>query len=74
MDDYYLKYAKELGQLSHCDAKDRLISWNENLRDELECLVYLKNGLNEERRNSKIKIKFTFNQKLKLELKKSLLK
>jgi hypothetical protein len=52
MDDYYVKYARPLGKLNIFDLKQNLETWRDNLREELEGLIYLKNGLNHESMNS----------------------
>ncbi len=46
MDEYYLKYAKPLGKLSMYDLRINLNIWRDNLKDELEGILYLRNGLN----------------------------
>lgn len=46
MDEYYQKYAKPLGKLSMFDLRTNLINWRDNLKDELEGILYLRNGLN----------------------------
>jgi hypothetical protein len=46
MDEYYQKYAKPLGKLSMYDLRSNLNSWKDNLKDELEGILYLRNGLN----------------------------
>ncbi len=46
MDEYYQKYAKPLGKLSMFDLCNNLNTWRENLKDELEGILYLRNGLN----------------------------
>lgn len=53
MDDYYTKYAKPLGKLNIVELKTNLFNWRDNLRDELESLIYIKNALNREGLNSK---------------------
>jgi hypothetical protein len=53
MDDYYQKYARPIGKLNVYEIKQNLILWRENLRQELECIIYIKNGLNEDTFNSK---------------------
>ena len=45
MDEYYQKYAKPLGKLSIYDLKKNLNVWCQNLKDELEGILYLRNGL-----------------------------
>lgn len=55
MDHYYRKYAKPLGKLNIFEMKNNLISWREGLREELEGLIYLRNGLNCENMNSMYK-------------------
>lgn len=53
MDEYYTKYARPLGKLNIFELKHNLNSWRDNLREELECLIFLRNGLNAENLNSK---------------------
>ncbi len=53
MDDYYTKYAKPLGKLNVFEMKHNLSTWRDGLREELESLIYLRNGLNGENMNSK---------------------
>lgn len=52
MDEYYQKYAKPLGKLSMFDLRNNLNTWRENLKDELEGILYLRNGLNFNGNNS----------------------
>ena len=46
MDEYYQKYAKPLGKLSIFDLRKNLYFWNSNLKEELEGIIFLRNGLN----------------------------
>lgn len=46
MDEYYSKYARPLGKINLFELKNILQTWRDNLRDELEGLIYLRNGLN----------------------------
>jgi len=46
MEEYYQKYAKPLGKLSIFDLQSNLNTWKDNLKDELEGILYLRNGLN----------------------------
>lgn len=46
MEEYYQKYAKPLGKLSMFDLHTNLNNWRDNLKDELEGILYLRNGLN----------------------------
>jgi len=46
MDEYYQKYAKPLGKLSMFDLRNNLNIWRDNLKDELEGILYLRNGFN----------------------------
>jgi hypothetical protein len=48
MDNYHVKYAKTLGKITLYDTTHLLNTWRNNLREELEGLIYLRNGLKEE--------------------------
>ena len=54
MDDYYQKYARPLGKMNIIEVKQNLVIWRDNLRDELENLINLINGLTKDSLNSKI--------------------
>jgi hypothetical protein len=53
MNDYYVKYARPLGKMNIFDLKQSLANWRDSLREELESLIYLRNGLNHDNLNSK---------------------
>jgi hypothetical protein len=53
MNDYYKKYAKPLGKMDIFEVKQNLANWRDSLREELESLIYLRNGLNHDNLNSK---------------------
>jgi hypothetical protein len=53
MDEYYTRYARPLGKLNIFDLKQNLNFMRDNLREELEGLIYVKNGLDNENLNSK---------------------
>ena len=53
MNDYYVKYARPLGKMNIFDMKQSLANWRDSLREELESLIYLRNGLNNDNLNSK---------------------
>jgi hypothetical protein len=48
MDNYHLKYAKTLSKLTLYDCNYFLNTWRNNLREELEGLIYLRNGLKDD--------------------------
>ncbi len=48
MEDYHTKYAKQISKLTLYDLNHYLNNWRNNLREELEGLIYLRNGLKEE--------------------------
>ena len=52
MDDYYQKYARPLGKINIFEVKQNLVTWRDFLREELEGLIYLKNGINNDNLNS----------------------
>lgn len=52
MNDYYKKYAKPLGKMDIFELKQNLANWRDSLREELESLIYLRNGLNHDNLNS----------------------
>jgi len=54
MDDYYLKYARPLDKLNLYELKQNLNKWRDNIREELESLIFIKNILNSDNFNSKI--------------------
>lgn len=58
MNDYYKKYAKPLGKMDIFELKQNLANWRDSLREELESLIYLRNGLNHDNLNSNNIINF----------------
>jgi hypothetical protein len=56
MDEYYNKYARPLGKMNIFEIRQNLGSWRDGLREELESLIYLRNGLNNDSMNSKLNI------------------
>ena len=48
MEDHKLKYAKQTSNISYYDLNQNLKAWRNNLREELEGLIYLRNGLKED--------------------------
>ena len=52
MNDYYAKYARPLGKMNIFELKQNLASWRDSLREELESLIYLRNGLKYDNLNS----------------------
>ena len=48
MEDYHTKYAKQISKLTLYDLNHNLTNWRNNLREELEGLIYLRNALKEE--------------------------
>ena len=54
MDEYYQKYAKPLGKLSIYDLTNNLKTWKNNLQEELDGILYLKDNLNLSNISSKI--------------------
>ena len=44
MEDYYLKYAKPVQNINIIEVKKSIGLWRNNLREELEGLVYLKSN------------------------------
>ncbi len=48
MDDYHTKYAKQTSNTSFYDINQNLTQWRNNLREELEGLIYVRNGLKED--------------------------
>jgi hypothetical protein len=54
MENYHFKYAKTLGKLTLYDTNSLLNSWRNNLREELEGLIFLRNGIKDD---SKCKFK-----------------
>lgn len=53
MDEYYIKYARPLGKLSVYEMRQQCEGWRNNLREELEGLIYLRNSLNSDNSQSK---------------------
>jgi hypothetical protein len=58
---YYSKYARPLDNLDIFEMKNSLQKWRDGLREELECLIYLRNELNNDNFNSKFYIKHNRN-------------
>ena len=56
MDDYYQKYARPLGKMNIFEVKQNLARWRDNLREELESLIYIRNCLSKDNLNSKLEI------------------
>ena len=52
MDDYHTKYAKQTSNISYYDINQNLNMWRNNLREEHEGLIYLRNGLKEDSNSS----------------------
>ena len=46
MNNYQNIYAKPLGRLTINDLLSNLSTWRNNLRDELESLIFIRNSLN----------------------------
>lgn len=46
MDEYYLKYAKPLEIMDIGTIRKNLVEWRENLKEELEGILFLKSGIN----------------------------
>lgn len=63
MEDYYIKYAKPLDNLSIKQVQSRLKEWEKNTKEEIDLLIFITNGVKNESLNSKnikpMKIIFT---------------
>lgn len=53
MDEYYIKYARPLDKLNIYELKQNLNKWRDNIREELEALIFIKNSLSSDTLNSK---------------------
>jgi hypothetical protein len=51
MDDYHTKYAKQTSNLTYYDINQNLSHWRNNLREELEGLIFIRNCLKDDSNN-----------------------
>lgn len=53
MEDYYIKYAKPLDDLSITQVQSQLKSWEKNTKGEIDLLIFIMNGIKNESMNCK---------------------
>ena len=54
MNEFYVKYARPIGRMDIFEVKQNLNNWRDSLREELESLIYLRNGMNCDGLNSNL--------------------
>ena len=51
MDDYYIKYAKPVNPFSYENLLSELTNWNENLKEELEIIIFISSTIADDKLN-----------------------
>lgn len=62
MEDYYIKYAKALEELSIEELRSKISEWQNWTKEELELIIFISNGVKNESMNSTINIYINLNR------------